>query len=190
MKRFLIAWAALGLVLAGPAFAEEGHHDHDASSGHGTSSSTGHGNGQGTTGGHMTFQAGQTGHATVNQPVVRPNVTTKPIFQPQIGHGAAFTGQMSHRHVDFGKFHRNIQAARHYHLPVYTRPQGWYVHRWVYGDRLPPAFFARNYWLGDWAMFGLMPPPDGCVWVRVGDDALLIDEYDGEVIQVVYGLFY
>ena len=36
----------------------------------------------------------------------------------------------------------------------------------------------------------LDPPPPGTVWVRYGNDALLIDRYSGEVIQVVYGIFY
>ena len=35
-----------------------------------------------------------------------------------------------------------------------------------------------------------MPPPPDAVWVRYGDDALLIDRYTGEVIQVEYGVFY
>ena len=30
----------------------------------------------------------------------------------------------------------------------------------------------------------------GAVWVRDGDDALLIDRYSGEVIEVEYGIFY
>jgi Ni/Co efflux regulator RcnB len=30
----------------------------------------------------------------------------------------------------------------------------------------------------------------GTVWVRYGDDALLIDQYTGEVIQVAYGIFW
>ena len=35
-----------------------------------------------------------------------------------------------------------------------------------------------------------MPPMPGTVWVRYGDDALLIDRYTGEVIQVAYGIFW
>jgi len=34
-----------------------------------------------------------------------------------------------------------------------------------------------------------MAPPDGYVWVRYGDDALLIDEYSGDIIQVEYDVF-
>jgi Ni/Co efflux regulator RcnB len=50
--------------------------------------------------------------------------------------------------------------------------------------------FVRDYWIGDFIMFALMSPPDGYVWVRVGDDALLVDADTGEVVQVVYDVFY
>ena len=36
----------------------------------------------------------------------------------------------------------------------------------------------------------LIAPPYGAIWVRVGDDALLIDQYTGEIIEVDYGVFY
>jgi hypothetical protein len=33
-------------------------------------------------------------------------------------------------------------------------------------------------------------PPYGYEWVCYGDDALLVNVYTGEILQVVYGLFY
>jgi Ni/Co efflux regulator RcnB len=38
-------------------------------------------------------------------------------------------------------------------------------------------------------MFELPAPPPGCVWVRYGDDALLVDADTGEIVEVVYDLF-
>jgi hypothetical protein len=35
-----------------------------------------------------------------------------------------------------------------------------------------------------------MLPPPGTVWVRYGSDAVLIDRDTGEVIRVVYNIFY
>lgn len=185
MNKLLLATAALSLVLAGPALAQDEHHDHNTSAGHVEHVTKGGGQvnqGHGTPGGH---------YVTPNPTVTSHQTVTQPVMHPQMGHVGAVQymgGQPAH-HADYGRFHRNFQAARHFHVPIYHRPQGWYAHRWVYGERLPVAFYARDYWIGDWGAYGLMPPPDGCVWVRVGDDALLIDEYDGEVIQVVYGLF-
>lgn len=33
-------------------------------------------------------------------------------------------------------------------------------------------------------------PPYGAIWVRVGNDALLVDRDSGEVITVQYDVFY
>ena len=90
----------------------------------------------------------------------------------------------------FGDFHRDFNAERHFHAGAYRRPGGWYPHHWVYGEFLPGLFWTRNYWLLDYVDFGLPPPPYGAVWVRVGDDALLIDQDTGEIITVEYGVFY
>ncbi len=91
---------------------------------------------------------------------------------------------------NFSSMHRNFTAPRHFRAGNYNRPRGWYSHRWTFGEFLPSFFYANNYWLDDYQRYGLMPPPYGTVWVRVDNDALLIDEDDGEVIQVAYDIFY
>ena len=77
-----------------------------------------------------------------------------------------------------------------FHAPAYHQPQGYYVHHWTWGETLPPAFWVRDYWLTDYVVFDLFPPPPGAVWVRVGPDALLIDQFSGEIIEVEYNVFY
>ena len=91
---------------------------------------------------------------------------------------------------DFSAYHRNFNASRRFHAPVYHRPAGWYQRRWTYGEILPSLFWAPQFWLSDYYDFGLMPPPADTVWVRDGDDALLIDRFTGEIIQVDYNVFY
>jgi Ni/Co efflux regulator RcnB len=89
------------------------------------------------------------------------------------------------------KVRANIRAPHRFRAPrSYVRPIGWYPHRWVYGERLPHAFFAPDYFILDFAAFGLFAPWDGYEWVRYGDDALLIDIETGEVIRVEYSVFY
>lgn len=89
------------------------------------------------------------------------------------------------------KVRANIRAPHRYRAPrAYVRPIGWYPHRWVYGERLPRAFYAPNYFILDFAAFGLFAPWDGYEWVRYGNDALLIDIETGEVIRVEYDIFY
>jgi Ni/Co efflux regulator RcnB len=89
------------------------------------------------------------------------------------------------------KVRANIRAPHRFKAPkIYVKPAGWYSHRWVYGERLPRAFFAPDYFILDFAAFGLISPWDGYEWVRYGDDALLIDVETGEVIRVEYDVFY
>ena len=99
-------------------------------------------------------------------------------------------GGPRHDFSGFRDYHRNFHASRHFHASFYRRPAGWYSHRWTFGEFLPAAFWARDYWLIDFEAYDLPPPPYGAVWVRVGDDALLIDEASGEIITVEYAVFY
>ena len=86
-------------------------------------------------------------------------------------------------------FNRNISASHRFHWRVYHRPHGWYYHRWTFGEFLPRLFWAQTYWITSYWMFELPAPPPGCVWVRYGDDALLVDADTGEIVEVVYDLF-
>jgi Ni/Co efflux regulator RcnB len=86
-------------------------------------------------------------------------------------------------------FNRNISATRRFHWRAYHRPHGWYYRRWTFGEFLPRLFWAQTYWITSYWMFELPAPPPGCVWVRYGDDALLVDSDTGEIVEVVYDLF-
>ena len=91
---------------------------------------------------------------------------------------------------NYRNYHQNFRAERRFRVGPYRRPQGFYSHRWSWGEFLPAPFWVRDYWLIDYFAYGLPPPPFGAIWVRVGDDALLIDRYTGEIIEVDYGVFY
>ncbi|HEU4549885.1 MAG TPA: RcnB family protein [Rhizomicrobium sp.] len=86
--------------------------------------------------------------------------------------------------------HHDWRPSRRFHAPSYHRPNGWYYRRWSYGDILPSLFWSSQYWISNWSMYDLPPPPPGAIWVRYGDDAVLIDRFSGEVIDVVYDFFY
>jgi Ni/Co efflux regulator RcnB len=91
----------------------------------------------------------------------------------------------------FDALRRAFNAPHHYrYRGAYNRPNGYYAHRWTFGEFLPALFFGSSYWINDYGYYDLAEPPAGTVWVRYGDDALLIDRYSGEVIQVEYGIFY
>jgi Ni/Co efflux regulator RcnB len=55
---------------------------------------------------------------------------------------------------------------------------------------LPRTFFVPDYFIGNYYDYGFGAPPPGTEWIRVGDDALLVDIYTGEIIDVALGVFY
>ena len=182
-KTFLAVASVLALALSAPAFAAaQDHHggSHGSSGGHaGGGHSGGHGAGPLGTSGHGGTPLGTGGHhgGTFG------SGGTNPLNHP-------FVGGRNVRHDRFEIFRHTLRAPHRYHYGSYRRPSGWYYRNWGLGEILPALFFGRQYWLSDYYDFGLQPPPPGCVWVRYGDDALLIDRDTGEVIQVVRGVFY
>lgn len=142
-----------------------------------------------TTGGAAVRGAGPTGGASTRYPTGGAAVTGGG------GQGGAVFGTRPSnwnrypRQFDRNVYQRNITAPRSYHWQNYNRPSGWYYQRWSYGQIFPRIFWAQDYWLTDYWMFDLPIPPYGYVWVRYGDDAVLINRRTGEVLQVEYGLF-
>ncbi len=104
--------------------------------------------------------------------------------------GASMRGNTTGQHAGINSLRHNLQASHQYHNGNYNAPQGYQSRHWSYGERLPRLYFASNYWIGDYLMFGLFAPPTDLIWVRVGDDALLIDRYSGDIVQVDYNVFY
>lgn len=87
-------------------------------------------------------------------------------------------------------FQRNYPAPRRFRLGAFRPPPGWQYRRWVYGQYLPPMFWVRTYWITNFWLYNLDRPPIGCEWIRYGNDALLVDVVTGEILQVVYDVFY
>jgi len=86
---------------------------------------------------------------------------------------------------------RAIQAERQFHWRGdWNPPRGFYYRHWGYGDRLPYGWFSRDFWIADFWAYGLPDAPYGYEWVREGPDAVLVNVYDGEVVEVEYGIFY
>jgi Ni/Co efflux regulator RcnB len=71
----------------------------------------------------------------------------------------------------------------------YARPHGYYSHRWLRGERLPIAFYARPYVIADYRDCGLRVPPRGYHWVRVDGDAVLAAVATGIVLDTVFHVF-
>ena len=91
---------------------------------------------------------------------------------------------------DRGQFRPTYQSQHRYRGRYWRPPAGFYVHAWSFGEILPWGWYGPDYRILDWWSFGLPEPPPGCYWVRVGYDALLVDDFDGQVLQVVRLVFY
>ncbi len=215
MKKYLLCSAAIALLL-GTAYAAPGDNDQDQnrpnqSRGNGPSDSRGNGPmaapgaGQGDVNRTPPRSTGQTQDNRMNRDrsgndnrsdmnrsdTNRSNANRSDMNRSDRNTTTTTRATMERRNVDLTKFRRNVKATRRFHIAVqYNPPSGYHYRRWSYGQRLPSAYYARNYWLTDYLTFGLFAPPLGYVWVRYGDDALLIDEYTGEIVQVQYGIFY
>jgi len=103
------------------------------------------------------------------------------------GGGGASNAQGASR---YRSLQRNEAAPRHFRAPTFRWPGGQGYRRFTFGEFLPQVFLSQSYWLYDYGDYGLPYPPPGTFWVRYGPDALLVDRYSGEVIEVFYGMFY
>ena len=98
--------------------------------------------------------------------------------------------QQYHQKFDPRPYQWNQYADHSYRWQPYVRPYGWNNRRWTYGEYLPRAYWGQNYWLPNYWTFGLVNPPYGYVWVRYGNDALMVNIITGQILGSVYWLFY
>ncbi|MDE2420632.1 MAG: RcnB family protein [Gammaproteobacteria bacterium] len=100
-----------------------------------------------------------------------------------------------HRGGDRSQWHDNRggnpnwQGQRYRAPNPYFRPHGYQVRHWRGGDRLPPAYRGRQYYV-DYRYYHLNPPPRGYRWVRVDNDVVLAAITTGVILSVVQGLYY
>lgn len=90
-------------------------------------------------------------------------------------------------HYDWRRYrdsHRSI-----FHLGIYFDPFGYGYQPFDIGYSLPPVYFGQQYWI-DPEMYELPYPPPGAAWVRYWNDAVLVDTYSGQVIDVIHDFFW
>ena len=104
--------------------------------------------------------------------------------------GAAQHGGDHHRYSEQA-FPREIHAQQRYqYRGQWNQPNGYYYRHWGYGERLPYGWFTRSFWITDFGFYGLPAAPYDYAWVREGPDALLVNVYTGQVVEVEYDVFY
>jgi hypothetical protein len=187
MKRALLMAAALTLVAAGGATAQEPHEE-----GHGPPPHA-----QGAPGGHPGpgappggFHGPPPAHDYHGGPAA-PDFHASPSFHgpPAGAHFDGFRGQGIGPHGPAHVFYHGRSFSSFHAAPFYY-PGGWGYRRWAVGQTLPGLFLTQGYFIGNWGGYGLAPPPPGLQWVRYGPDALLVNVYTGQVVDTVYGVFW
>lgn len=91
------------------------------------------------------------------------------------------------RRYDWRRYRDSHRST--FRLGIYVDPFGYNYRSFGIGYRLPQVYFGQRYWF-DPSIYGLPYPPPGTQWVRYWNDALLVDVYTGEVVDVIQGFFW
>ena len=86
---------------------------------------------------------------------------------------------------DHRRRHRSI-----FHIGFYYDPFGWSYRPYSIGWRLWPSYYSSRYWINDPWQYRLPYAPPGYRWIRYWNDAVLVDTWSGEVVDVVYNFFW
>lgn len=74
--------------------------------------------------------------------------------------------------------------------PYYSPYRGYGYNRFSIGNVLDRLFWGQNYWIQDPWTYRLPPAPYGYQWVRYYNDVVLVDTYNGEIVDVIYDFFW
>ena len=97
---------------------------------------------------------------------------------------------------DWRRDHRydwRTHRSRHrslFRLGRYYDPYGWGYRRFSIGFSIGSGYYGSNYWMDDPWMYRLPPAYGPYRWVRYYDDALLVNIYTGQVVDVLYNFFW
>lgn len=75
-------------------------------------------------------------------------------------------------------------------LGFYFDPFGFSYRRFGIGSYLYPGYYQSSYWINDPWQYRLPPAYGPYRWVRYHNDAVMIDTWTGEVVDVIYGFFW
>jgi Ni/Co efflux regulator RcnB len=90
----------------------------------------------------------------------------------------------------YKQYRRTITTTKHYDAGAFVAPNGYTYTRYELGARMPAVLLSDDSLvLTGYSTYALKAPPSGLTWIRVGNDALLVDRTTGEVVETDYGLF-
>ena len=92
------------------------------------------------------------------------------------------------RRYDWRDWRRRHRSR--FRLGLYYDPFGWDYLRYGIGWRLWPSYYGSSFWLNDPWQYRLPRAYGPYRWIRYYDDALLVNIYTGEVVDVIYDFFW
>jgi Ni/Co efflux regulator RcnB len=120
-----------------------------------------------------------------------PRIGTQPPPPAEVRHTAAPQWSTNWRHDSHYDWYNHRRHHRSlFHLGFYFDPFGWGYNPYQIGWRLWPSYYSSNYWINDPWEYRLPYAPPGTRWVRYYDDAILVDMWSGEVVDVIYNFFW
>lgn len=125
----------------------------------------------------------------VISPVARPDTQPPPPMQQRYTAAPQWNTNWRNNSTYDWRNYRNRHRSL-FHFGYYYDPFGWGYQPYSIGWRLWPSYYSSNFWINDPWQYRLPYPPPGTQWVRYYDDALLVDMWSGQVVDVIYGFFW
>ena len=120
-----------------------------------------------------------------------PRPGTQPPPKTSVRHSAPIhwnsNWRKNHRYDWYNWRHRHRSLFR---LGIYSDPFGWGYQPYSIGWRMWPSYYGSSYWLNDPWQYRLPYAPPGTRWIRYYDDAILVDTWSGQVVDVIYNFFW
>ncbi|MCL6684785.1 RcnB family protein [Sphingomonas alba] len=85
----------------------------------------------------------------------------------------------------YRNYHRSI-----FSIGFYSDPFGWNYRPWSIGSYMYPSYYDQSFWLNDPWQYRLPPAYGPYRWVRYWDDALMVNIYTGQVVDVIHNFFW
>jgi hypothetical protein len=120
-----------------------------------------------------------------------PREGTQPPLRTQSRRYSGSNWSTNWRHND--RYNWRDYRNRHrstFHVGLYYDPFGWNYRPYQIGWRLWPSYYSNRYLINDPYSYRLPYAPPGTTWVRYWNDAILVDTFSGEVIDVIRDFFW
>ena len=120
-----------------------------------------------------------------------PRPGTQPPPKTTVRHSAPVHWNTNWRHNHRYDWHnwRNRHRSL-FRLGLYSDPFGWGYQPYSIGWRMWPSYYGSSFWLHDPWQYRLPYAPPGTRWIRYYEDAILVDTWNGQVVDVIYNFFW